>query len=107
MDHRNGKRHRSFSLVNIRCNDTEASGLVYNSSRQGLFVVSQAAVQNNQYVEILAKDASVAELVSIPGFVVHHNNIGFGLVFCDPDSDARRFVYKASNQWGMREGSGH
>jgi len=108
MDHRHAKRHRSFCLVDIHCDNKTASGLVYNSSRQGLYVLSQLHVHQNQYIEIQAHDQDSAcnEKVSISGFVVHQNNNGFGLVFCNPDDAAREFAYQVSNHWGIDQGRG-
>lgn len=96
MDHRQGERHNSFSLVKVRCNGQDVTGLVYNCSRQGVFILSTAAVKKNQYVELLAENSSNNLITRIPGLVVHCNKGGFGLVFCKPDSEAREFVSKIS-----------
>ena len=106
MDHRQGKRHDSFSLVKIRCNGRDVAGLVYNCSRQGVYVLSTAAVHKNQYVEILTMDSCNNLTASIPGLVVHHDNSGFGLVFCKPDSRAREFVEKISYRLAADDAGG-
>lgn len=96
MEHRRGRRHNSFSLVKVRCNDQEMPGLVYNCNRHGLYILSTVSVQKNQIIEVLTTDFSGKAMLTIPGLVVHHNNSGFGLVFCKPDSAARGFVDKIS-----------
>ena len=98
MDHRQGKRHRSFSLVKVSCNGRNIPGLVYNCSQQGVFLLSTARVQKNQHVEILIEGLGDKTIVHVPGFIVHHGKTGFGLMFCEPDGATREFVNRISNK---------
>jgi hypothetical protein len=71
------------------------AGLVYNISRDGIFILSTIMPRVNTIVEILIPmPAKKKLLLPISGQVVHRGKNGFGLMFCELAAAARLFVDK-------------
>ena len=84
MDHRQGNRYRVFRLVEVQYADAgRAPGLLYNVSRNGMFVLTSAQPGMNGCVDIRIHAANDGEAVRISAQVVHHNGCGVGLIFRD------------------------
>ena len=94
MNHRQGSRRKALVLVEV-CwrNGQSASGLMYNLSHDGMFVVSDVDLEMNKFVDVVLHPEGESP-VRIPGLVVHQNNNGFGLLFQQLDSAAQAFVEK-------------
>ena len=94
MEHRHGVRRRSLAMADIKCRDSETIvGLMYNISHDGMFILSPKARQVGGKVEISLKMPSDSGLpVTIPGFVIHRNQTGIGVMFLDLDNSARSVV---------------
>ena len=94
MDHRHVSRRQALVLVEIRWRDDQsASGLMYNLSHDGMFVVSDVDLEMNTCIDVVLQPESESP-IRIPGLVVHHNNNGFGILFQQLDNAAHAFVEK-------------
>lgn len=84
MEHRQRRRHRTFTLVEIKDNNQhDITGLAYNVSRDGIFVLSTTAPKVNITVDICISIPAKEKLLKpISGIVVHRSKNGFGLMFC-------------------------
>jgi Tfp pilus assembly protein PilZ len=94
INHRQGKRHRTFSLVEIKCRHGSSPGLMYNISRDGMYVLSTNVPKLNDSVQICISLFNKRKPVIIPGMVVHCNKHGFGLLFRELDDSALEVVKK-------------
>ena len=83
MDHRQGRRLRTFSPVNIlNGHDTGQAGIIYNISADGMFVLSENKVEVNDIVNLdLLSPSDDESPVTIPGIVIHTNKHGFGMIY--------------------------
>ena len=89
MDHRQGNRYRVFRLVEVEYDDSsQAPGLLYNISRNGMFVLTSAHPVVNDCVDVCIRSRNAGETVSISAQVVHHSDCGVGLIFRDLDGHA-------------------
>ena len=68
-------------------------GIVYNVSRDGMFVVSVLKPGLYNHVNVVATGADGTPIL-FPGIVIHHNESGFGLLFQQLDGSARSFLQK-------------
>ena len=87
MEHRQRKRHRAFTLAEVKDHYKHCmTGLVYNVSRDGLFILSTIAPKVDRIVDVCI---SIPEkenvLIPISGIVVHRSKNGFGLMFCEEE----------------------
>ena len=95
MDHRQGARSQALSLVKVICgNKVSYSGIIYNISYHGLFVVSNANVSPDDNVTIVVDMpyGNSSNAIQIQGMVIHKKKHGFGIMFSHNDLVARRFV---------------
>jgi hypothetical protein len=91
VNHRHGSRRLVQTLVQIRHHSgLLAKGLVCNISRDGMFILCDAVPEINTGVEIDMPKGATS--VRIPGFVMHRNVNGFGMMFRDLDSSTRVLV---------------
>jgi hypothetical protein len=92
MDHRQGRRRRVFRLVQVQQWGSQSQGgILYNLSRDGLFVVSAFKPDLYKRATILVPAAD-GPPTRLSGLVIHHNGSGFGLLFQQLDGGARSFV---------------
>ena len=96
MEHRQQRRHRAFTLAEIKVHSqNHMTGLVYNVSRDGIFVLSTIAPKVNIVVDIcILLPEKRKLLVPISGIIVHRSKNGFGLMFCEQRRATRIFVDK-------------
>ena len=83
MDHRQGRRLRIFSPVNIlNGHDTDQAGIIYNISADGMFILSENRMDVNDIVnlDVLAVNDNEPPVI-IPGIVIHTNDHGFGMMY--------------------------
>ena len=101
MEHRYQRRRRTFALVEIQDYGKQINiGLVYNITSHGAFILCTASPNVNRIVEIyMAAPAEDSLLTLICGIVIHHNNNGFGLLFCEQDSSTRLLVNELSSSY--------
>jgi len=101
MEHRHLRRHRAFALVQlIDYSEKYTSGLVYNISLNGAFILSIATPTVDTIIHITISAPAIGTLlVPISGIVVHRNNNGFGLMFCKQERATRLLVDKLSNSY--------
>ena len=85
MEHRQRKRHRAFTLVEVKDhNNLGMTGLVYNVSRDGIFILCTIAPKVDRIVDIcILMPGKENVLLPIFGIVVHRSKNGFGLMFCE------------------------
>lgn len=89
MDHRQGNRYRVFRLVEVQFDESaRAPGLLYNVSRNGMFVLTSARPDVNGCVDVRIRYANDDDAVSISAQVVHHSDCGVGLIFRELDDRA-------------------
>lgn len=93
MDHRLGMRRRTQTVVEV-CgrNGVRTEGLVYNISQDGMFVVCEPPPDVNDSVDVYMPKGPKS--VRIPGFVVHRNVNGVGMIFRHLDDSARALVHR-------------
>ena len=101
MEHRLRRRRRTFALVEIQDHVKQCKfGLVYNITNHGAFVLCTASPNVNRIVEIyLSEPAEDSLLTLISGIVIHRNNNGFGLMFCEHNSTTRLLVDNLSSSY--------
>lgn len=93
MDHRQGARFRAFRLVELEFDDADrAGGLLYNISRNGMFILTTVGVDINHCVDIHIPAANENDMVRISAMVVHSSNCGLGLIFRELDGAAEAAV---------------
>jgi len=92
MEHRHGARHNALALADIRCRNGQRTGLVYNISNDGMFVLTEEPDEVTGGVELYITSDGEGRAVRIPGLVVHNNNNGFGMIFRELDDAARTLV---------------
>ena len=93
MDHRQGARYRAFQLVDLQYDDTERKGaLLYNVSRNGMFILTTAGLGINHCVDVLIPAAVGGAAVRVSALVVHGSECGLGLIFRDLDEAAAAAV---------------
>jgi hypothetical protein len=81
MEHRVGKRHRAFRLVTVLQDGiADGSGLLYNVSRNGMFVLTRHPVGTNLCIDIVlpVPDGTPVRLSTL---IVHRSDHGLGLIF--------------------------
>jgi len=84
MDHRHGERVRALALVRVCQSDRAGecwSGLLYNISQDGMFVLSNMRPTINTSLDVYIQFPDNHINVCLPGQVVHANGHGFGLIF--------------------------
>lgn len=87
MEHRQGARYRAFRLVELQYEEFGRRGaLLYNVSRNGMFVLTTAAVGVNRCVDV--RIPAAGGTVRISALVVHCGNGGLGMIFRDLDDAA-------------------
>ena len=97
MEHRQGKRYQSLELAKIQYSDGQrAAGLIYNISRDGMYVASEAEVKGGVHIYISTPQPGVSP-VRITGRIIHHDGNGFGMMFNALDDAARIFIEKHLN----------
>ena len=93
MEHRQRIRHPALGLLNIHYDgNKEISGLMYNASLGGMFIVTTANVDINASLVILFNVSVYEKQLQISGLVTHSNNNGFGMMFRNLNFSARLFV---------------
>lgn len=97
MDHREGIRRRALALVKIQYgngfNYNCGSGLMYDISPDGMFVLSELVPNVNDSVEIwMSLSIEENTPVRIPAMVVHCSKNGFGLMFRELDNEVRVYL---------------
>lgn len=93
MEHRHGKRHRAFRLVKLRQdNFRETAGLLYDISRQGMFVVTRRPEIGAGSCLELDLPSTGGRTVRISALVVHRSEYGLGLIFRHLDPAAAAAV---------------
>lgn len=94
MEHRQGGRRRVLVLARVQQRDGQSEGgIVYDISRDGMFVVSVLKPGLYNHVNVVATGADGTSIL-FPGIVIHHNESGFGLLFQQLDGSARSFLQK-------------
>lgn len=98
MEHRFGKRYRAFRLVKLRQDSArETAGLLYNVSRNGMFVVTR----NPQIGSSLCIDVDLpvrnGPPVRLSTLIVHRSEFGLGLIFRHLDPAAAAAVEELCN----------
>jgi hypothetical protein len=101
MEHRHLARRRTFALVEIQDYGKQINiGLVYNITSHGAFILCTASPNVNRIVEIyISVPAEDSLLTLISGIVIHRNNNGFGLMFCEQNSPTRLLVNELSSSY--------
>lgn len=94
MEHRHGARYKALALADIQYRDGRRTGLIYNISNDGMFVLTDAPEEVTGGVELYISSDGKGRAVRIPGLVVHNNNNGFGMIFRDLDDAARTLLDK-------------
>ena len=94
MEHRQQRRHRAFTLAEIKVHSqSHLIGLVYNVSHDGIFVLSTIAPKVNIIVDIcISLPGKKKFLAPVSGIIVHRSKNGFGLMFCEQRRATRLFV---------------
>jgi hypothetical protein len=94
MEHRQGDRHRVLLLALVQRRDGRSEGgIVYNVSRDGMFVLSVLKPGLYKCVNVVVTGEDGAPVL-FPGMVIHHNGAGFGLLFQQLDGEAGSFLQK-------------
>jgi len=94
MDHRHGERVRVLTLVRVCQSDGAGecrAGLTY-ISQDGIFVPSNIRPAINASLDVYIQLAGNLMNVCFPGQVVHANEHGFGLIFCQVNRQNRWLV---------------
>lgn len=96
LEHRHDSRHKTLVYVDIHHNDeTTVAGVLYNISCGGMFVLCNRMANINRCVNISLPISYRDRLkTTIPGFVVHRNHYGFGLMFRELDEAGETVVNK-------------
>ena len=96
MEHRQRKRHRAFTLAEVKGHKKHCmTGLVYNVSRDGIFILTTIAPKVDRIVNIsISIPETEMVLVPISGIVVHRSSNGFGLMFCEERETTWQLVDK-------------
>lgn len=98
IDNRHGSRYRMLAVADMNMRDgSRHTGLVYNISQDGMFVLSGARPEVNKPIDMHVTDSGSAS-VRINGIVVHSSKERFGLMFGDLDDRAQRFVRENVHQ---------
>jgi len=93
INHRQGRRVRTFALVEIKSRNGHSHGLMYNLSRDGMYVVSKTVPNLHDSIDIcLSSFIDQDTYAVIPGMVIHRSKYGFGVLFRELDSNARQVV---------------
>lgn len=94
MEHRLDPRQSAWAFVNVYCRaDAGVTGLMYNISGEGMFVLSKARVRRCECVDIMVRVGTDAEdWLCLPAMVVHRASSGFGVMFRPLDEPARKVV---------------
>lgn len=100
MENRHGKRCRAFALAEILGKDGNlARGLVYNVSRDGMFIVNTSKLGASRYINIrLPHIIKNDKPLQLSGMIVHRNKAGFGLMFHKIDNTTRSLISKLITQ---------
>lgn len=101
MEHRHLRRRRTFALVEIiEYGEQNNSGLVYNISPNGAFILSTAHLKVDRIIRIRISAPTIGTLfLPISGIVVHRNESGFGLMFCEQKLATRLLINKLSSSY--------
>lgn len=96
MENRQGRRCRAFALAEIESRNGNLSrGLIYNVSRDGMFIVNGTELDIKRYVDIRVPHIMHNEKpIQISGMIVHRNNVGFGVMYHRIDNTARNLISK-------------
>jgi len=93
INHRQGKRIRTFELVEIKSRNGLSPGLMYNISHDGMYVVSKTIPNLHDSIDIcMTSSKNQDTCVMIPVMVIHRSKYGFGVLFRELDSNAREVV---------------
>jgi hypothetical protein len=93
INHRQGKRVRTFALVEIKSRKGLSNGLMYNLSRDGMYVVSKTIPNLHDSIGICLSSYKDQDTYAvIPVMVIHRSKYGFGVLFRELDSNAREVV---------------
>ena len=93
IEHRQGIRRRTLSLVEIQRREGGSVGLMYDISAHGMFVLSNAvpAIHECIYIYLMPLQNG-GRPVRITGLVVHRGSHGFGVMFHELDGNAREVI---------------
>lgn len=96
LEHRHENRYKTLVYVDIRYRDeVTIPGVLYNISNNGMFVLCNKVTNIRHTVDIhLPIPHRDRLLVTIPGFVIHRNHYGFGLMFRELDQAGEAVVKK-------------
>lgn len=96
MEHRHARRSRALALAETQdCNGQRDARLIYNISREGMFLLGEKTPELNSCIEIYLSQLREEEApVRFPGLVVHSGRGGFGVMFTQLDHSARTLVEK-------------
>lgn len=93
INHRQGKRIRTFALVEIKSRNGHSPGLMYNLSGDGMYVVSKTIPNLHDSIDICVTSFKSQDTYAvIPVMVIHRSKYGFGVLFRELDSKAREVV---------------
>lgn len=100
VENRHGVRCPAFALVEIRSKSgIQLTGLIYNVSRDGMFVLTDTRLAIKGYVNIrLPQITKNNEPIQISGLVIHRNEVGFGLMFGRLDKEAHMVIEKLTSR---------
>lgn len=96
LEHRHEKRYKTLVYVDIRYQDeVTAPGVLYNISNSGMFVLCNRMANISRTVDVNLPIPHRERLnVTLPGFIVHRNSYGFGLLFRELDQTGETVVKK-------------
>ncbi len=98
IEHRHGGRGRALAEVRSK-NGKRLAGLIYNVSRDGMFVLTCTGLRIKGYVDIrLPQTTQINEPIWISGLVIHRNDVGFGLMFGRLEKEARKVIEKLASR---------
>lgn len=107
MEHRHARRCRALALAETQdCNGQRDARLIYNISREGMFLLGEKTPELNSCVDIYLSQPREEASVRIPGLVVHGGRGGFGVMFTQLDHSARTLVEKLLRHHPALEESG-
>jgi len=100
MEHRRGSRQRTFTLIQIKYKNIRIrSGLLYNVSRDGAFIISSIYPEPSSIINIYMPNYSKnTDVFPASGIVIHSKESGFGILFCRNNNSTQQLIDKLVNK---------
>jgi len=100
MEHRYRQRQRIFAIVEVKNIEIQRlTGMIYNFSFDGAYILCTDPPATGKVVNIRLIATQESDLLlPVSGIIIHRNEHGFGLMFCEKEYNAPHILDNFRNR---------